>query len=143
MESPGNWNDSAPLVSTKTANTAQHLLVAMGGMSAVAGVLEPHVPNPGSPFSPVFTGYTLVMSVLFFFWCRADAAARGIRPPPAAPLIVALIAIVGVPYYYMKVLPLSRALIAIGKAALFSLLLGVINAACLYLSTQLSGLPHA
>ncbi len=118
--------------------TRQRLIVAMGGMFAVAGVLEPHVAHPGTTLSPVGTAHTLVMAVLLFAWCRADAAARGIRPPPAAPLLVALMAIVGVPYYFFKVLPAARALVAIGKALLFLLLLLVVYAACFFLSTKLA-----
>jgi apolipoprotein N-acyltransferase len=125
-------------------STAQRLVVAMGGMFAVAGVLEPHVAHPGTTLSPVGTAHTLVMAVLLFAWCKADAAARGIRPPPAAPLLVALIAIVGVPYYFFRVLPTARAaLAAIGKALLFFVLLLVVYAACFLLSTKLTELHHA
>lgn len=123
--------------------TAQRLVVAMGGMFAIAGVLEPHVAHAATPLSSVGTAHTLVMAALLFLWCKADAAGRGIRPPTGAPLLVALIAIVGVPYYFFKVLPTSGALIAIGKAALLFLLLLVVYAACFLLSTWLMGIQHA
>ena len=124
-------------------STAQRLVVAMGGMFAVAGVLEPHVPHPGTALSPVGTAHTIVMAVLLFAWCRADAAARGIRAPIGAPLLVALIAIVGVPYYFFRILPTSRALLASAKALGFFVLLLVLYAGCFLLSTKLAEFPHA
>ena len=41
--------------------------------------------------------------------CTADAAHRGIEPPTGAPLLVALFALVGIPYYYFRILPPLRA----------------------------------
>jgi apolipoprotein N-acyltransferase len=110
----------------------------MGGTSAVVGVLQPHVSQGGAPLSPLVTGYTLVMAILLFSWCRADASARGIAVPSAAPILVALLAIVGVPYYYFRVLPFGRALSAIGKSVLFFLLLIVLQGVCSFVSARTS-----
>jgi hypothetical protein len=117
---------------------ANRLLVAMGGTSAVVGVIEPHVSQVGTPFSPLVTAYTVVMAILLFTWCRADASARGVPVPAAAPILVALFAVVGVPYYYFRVLPFSRALSAIGKAVLFFLLLIVLQGVCYVVSSRTS-----
>ena len=112
--------------------TANRLLVAMGGISAVAGVLEPHAPLIGA----VETAYTLAMATLLFFWCKADGAARGVPIPPAAPALVALIAIIGVPYYYFRILPSRQAAAATGRALLFFLLLIVLHGVCYFLSER-------
>jgi hypothetical protein len=117
-------------------STTNRLLVAMGGTSAVVGVLEPHVSHGGTPVSPLVTVYTLVMAILLFSWCKADASARGIAVPAAAPILVGLIAIVGVPYYYFRVLPFGRALNAIGKSALFFLLLIILQSVCFLVSSR-------
>lgn len=119
-------------------STANRLLVAMAGTFGVVGVIEPHVPHVGTPLSPLDTAHGLVMAVLLFSWCRADAAARGLRPPAAAPILVALIAIVGVPYYFIRVLPFPRALAAIGKSLLFFLMLLVVYFVCYFLSVKVS-----
>lgn len=118
--------------------TANRLLVAMGGVSAVVGVLEPHVPHVDTGLSPLVTAYTLTMAILLFTWCRADAAARGIAVPPAAPILVALVAIIGVPYYFFRALPFGRAASATGKAVAFLLLLIVLQAFCSFLSTKVT-----
>jgi hypothetical protein len=111
--------------------TAHRLLVVMGVTFAVVGVLAPHLPEPsGTPLSPLGTAHALVMAMPLFSWCKADAAARGIRPPAAAQLLVGIFARVGVPYYFLRTLPFSRALGAIGKAILFLLLLSVISVVC-------------
>jgi hypothetical protein len=120
--------------------TANRLLVAMGGTSAVVGVLEPHVSQVGAPLSPLAIGYTLTMAVLLFTWCKADAAKRGIVAPVAAPILVALLAIVGVPYYFFKTLPFDRALRATGKALIFFLLLIVLQGFCSFASARLAQL---
>jgi hypothetical protein len=118
----------APLI------TVNRLLVAMGGISAVVGVLEPHVSQPGSPLSPLVAAYTLVMAILLFTWCKADAAARGIAVPAAAPILVALIAVIGVPYYFFRTMPFGRALSATGRAVLFFFLLIVLQGVCAFVS---------
>lgn len=118
--------------------TANRLLVAMGGTSAVVGVLEPHVSHAGTSLSPLVTAYTLIMAILLFTWCRTDAADRGIVAPTAAPILVALLAIVGVPYYFFKELPFDRALRATGKAVMFFLLLIVLQGFCSFISARLA-----
>jgi hypothetical protein len=47
--------------------------------------------------------------VLLFAWCKADATHRGIEPPNGAALLVGLFALIGIPYYYFRILPPLRA----------------------------------
>ena len=118
--------------------TANRLLVAMGGISAVVGVLEPHLPHVEGPLSPLVAAYTLVMATLLFAWCKADASNRGIAVPAAAPILVALLAIVGVPYYFFRVLPFGRAVSAIGKAILFFVFLIILQGVCNFVSARIT-----
>src|SRR5580698_6972960 len=53
---------------------------------------------------------------LLLAWCKADAAHRGINPPDGAPLLVAIFALVRIPYYYFKVLGPGRAIIHTTRA---------------------------
>jgi hypothetical protein len=48
-------------------------------------------------------------AVLLFAWCKADATHRGIEPPNGAALLVGLFALIGIPYYYFRILPPLRA----------------------------------
>jgi hypothetical protein len=52
--------------------------------------------------------------------------------------LVALVAIIGVPYYFFRALPFGRAASATGKAVAFLLLLIVLQAFCSFLSTKVT-----
>ncbi len=75
-------------------------IVAMFGVSAVLGVLQAYVRAQHADFriAAVFSMFSF--APLLFAWCKADAASRGTTPPPAAPLLVGMFALVGVPYYF-------------------------------------------
>src|SRR5580698_3898084 len=66
---------------------------------------------------------------LLLAWCKADAAHRGINPPDGAPLLVAIFALVGIPYYYFKVLAPGRAVIHILLAYLLLIVSVVVTGA--------------
>ncbi len=51
--------------------------------------------------------------MLLFAWCKADAAKRAIKAPPAAPLIVGIFALIGVPYYFFSTMPRRQAVISL------------------------------
>jgi hypothetical protein len=97
------------------------LLVAILASCVVAGLAEPHLPNPGQPFNEVGVAHSLVLAVLLFAWCREDAASRGVNVPNGAPLLVAIISPVGIPYYFFRALPWRKAiracLLALGFVA--------------------------
>jgi hypothetical protein len=87
-----------------------HLLVALMGASfLVAGVVEPRLQPSGQ--LAIAVGHTIVIAVLAFAWCNADAAARGIRPPSASALIAGLIPPLGIPLYLFRTLPKVTALL--------------------------------
>jgi hypothetical protein len=54
--------------------------------------------------------------------------------PPAAPLLVATFALVGVPYYFFRTLLTARAFLATGKAVLYYLALLVAQGGTAFLS---------
>jgi hypothetical protein len=100
---------------------AQKLLYAIAASFLVAGLVEPHLPNPGQTFNEIGIAHTFVLAVLLFAWCKADAVQRGIAPPTAAPLLVGIAAPLGVPYYFFRALPWRAATVATVKACGFIL----------------------
>jgi hypothetical protein len=82
--------------------TDRWLVVAMAMSCVIAGVVEPFVPHAGAPMNAVGVAHTLVLAVLLFAWCKAHANANGIYPPARAPILVAVISFVGLPYYFIR-----------------------------------------
>ena len=107
----------------------RRFVVAMFGVSAVLGVLQAYVRAQHGDFRIVAVVSMFSFAPLLFAWCKADAASRAITPPPAAPLLVGMVALVGVPYYFLKSLPLKQAGISIVRAAGLFLLMGVTTTA--------------
>jgi hypothetical protein len=103
-------------------------VVAMFGISAVLGVLQAYVRVQHEDFRIVTLISLFTYAPLLFAWCKADAAHRDITSPPAAPLLVGLFALVGVPYYFLKSLPLRQAVVSIALAAGIFLLMLVTTA---------------
>ena len=58
----------------------------------------------------------IILAVLMFSWCKADAAARNLTAPKGAALAVGLIAPLGLPYYLFRTRHWKAAAIAILKA---------------------------
>jgi len=58
-------------------------------------------------------------AVSLFTWCKLDSAERHITPPPSAALLVGGLAPVGVPFYFLRTMPLRPALFAILKSVSF------------------------
>ena len=92
-------------------------VVAMFGVSASLGVLQAYVRAQHQDFRIVTVISLFTFAPLLFAWCKADATSRAIALPPAAPLLVAMFALVGVPYYFLKSLPLRQAAVSIALAA--------------------------
>src|SRR5262245_32942860 len=101
----------------------------------IAGFVEPFTPGYGRVQNEVSLIHTFVLAILLFAWCKAHAAARGITPPTAAPLLVAVIAPIGLPYYLFRAFPWRTAIASLGKS-----LLVVLLCVLLYSSGQYLGL---
>ncbi len=99
------------------------LLVAMAATSVVAGLIKPHMSHPERVVDELWVVETFVMAILLFVWCKAHAESRSIQPPAGAPLLVGLVAVIGVPYYFFRTMPWRSALWACSKALGFLLAL--------------------
>jgi hypothetical protein len=82
--------------------TPKRLLVAIAIVWGITGLVEPHLPNAGEPFSPIGMVQGFVTALLLFGWCKAHAEAHAIKPPLGAPLLVGLLAPIGIPYYAFR-----------------------------------------
>jgi len=96
------------------------LLLAIAASWFVVGFLGPFTPSYGQAYNETALPYWLVLSALLFTWCKSHAATLGIAPPAGAPLLVGLIAPVGIPYYFFRVFSWHRAFLAMGKTFLFA-----------------------
>ena len=112
----------------------ERLLVAIGIVWGITGLVEPHLPNAGEPFSPIGMVQSLVTALLLFSWCKAHAEARSIKPPRGAPLLVGLIAPIGVPYYAFRGYGLRAGARLVGLALVALAVFGAIYLACFELS---------
>jgi hypothetical protein len=82
--------------------TSKRLLIAIGTVWGIAGLIEPHFPNPGEPANPVGIVQGLATALLLFSWCKVHAEEHAIKPPPGAPLLVAVFAPIGLSYYAFR-----------------------------------------
>src|SRR5262245_313652 len=86
------------------------------GSFFIAGLTEPFTERPGQPFSAAGVVHMMLIAVLCFAWCNADAAERGIEPPSASALLVGLFPILGVPIYFFRSRPKRAAFISCVRA---------------------------
>src|SRR5215469_10114012 len=85
------------------------LIVSFAVLSVAAGIFTAYTQHERVDPSVVTFATIFPFAALLFAWCKADAADRGIEPPTGAPLLVALFALIGIPYYYFRILPPLRA----------------------------------
>lgn len=104
-------------------NRARIILAILAASFLVAGLAEPFVARPGQLRSPTEFVHTLAIGILCYMWCKADATVRGAIPPNGAALWSGLFPPIGIPLYFFRSLPLRQALVRVGKAVLFALLL--------------------
>ena len=88
----------------------QRILVMIGVAWGIAGLVEPHLPNAGQPFNAVGAVQMVLSAILLFAWCKAHAQANYIKPPTGAPLLVGVLALVGLPYYALRAYGMRRGL---------------------------------
>ena len=117
-------------------SSANRLLLGIAATFVVTGIVEPHLPNPGQFPNEIGVAQIFVLAGLLFAWCKADAASRGVRPPAGAPLLVALFALIGVPYYFFRTRPWRTALLDTGRALGFLAITYALYYGCFYVSAR-------
>lgn len=102
------------------------LVIAVLVLSTGIGVFEAYLARHHIDLRVATVASLFPFAILLFAWCKADASQRRIEPPPAAALLVGSFALIGIPYYFFRVLPPLRAatysICALGILA-FSMLL--------------------
>ena len=115
------------------------LLVLLVATWPVAGLLEPFAPSYGEQVhNEVSLVHVLALAVLLFAWCKAHASVQGIAPPVGAPLLVALLAPIGLIYYFFRAFPWRSASAGLGKSLLVFLVCGALYAGGLFLGSRLA-----
>ena len=102
-------------------------LIAVAGVFAGAGALLVILQGRDDERSVALV-IQLFCAPLLFEWCKAHCRARGVSPPTAAPLLVAFVPPIGVPYYFFRSMSARRAskstILAAGYYALINLCAG-------------------
>ena len=114
------------------------ILIAIVASWPIAGLIEPFTPSYGRAYNEVTLVHSVVLAFLLFAWCKEHATARGIKPPTGAAVLCALIAPIGLPYYFFRSYPWRRALRSLGKALLILLLCIFLYAGGLYVGSLLA-----
>lgn len=114
------------------------LLLIMAATWLIVGFVEPFTPSYGEFYNEASLPHTVVLALLLFAWCKAHAARIGRIPPVGAPLLVALLTPVGVPYYFFRTFDWRRASVAVLKALLFFIGCGLLNYGGQLASTRLA-----
>jgi hypothetical protein len=98
------------------------------------GMIEPHLPGQGG-MDGSSVAQSLVITMLLFHWCKAHASYNSIKPPFGAPMLVALITPIGIPYYAIKSFGIWRGARLIGLCVLTYLGLGILYGLCVVISS--------
>jgi hypothetical protein len=101
-----------------------------------AGIIEPHQPDAGQPYNDTAVAHALVMAALLFGWCKSHAAQNSIKPPRGAPLLVALISPIGLPYYAFRGYGWRKGLRIVGLGLLTFLALVILYVVCFEISAR-------
>jgi hypothetical protein len=112
------------------------IIIALLLLSGVAGLLQGYLGYIGQDARISVAVTIFPFAGLLLAWCKADAAHRGISPPDGAPLLVAIFALVGIPYYFFKVLAPGRAIIHILVAYLLLIVSTVVTGAAHLLASN-------
>ena len=86
------------------------------GSFFIAGLIEPFTERPGEPYSAAGVVHMLLIAVLCYGWCKADAAERGIALPPGSAVLAGIVPPLGLPLYFFRSKPKRAALIASVRA---------------------------
>jgi hypothetical protein len=98
------------------------------------GVFEPHLPAQGN-MDGSLVAQAIVMTMLLFHWCKAHASHNSIKPPFGAPLLVALITPIGLPYYAIRGYGFWKGMRLIGLSFLTYLGWAILYGVCFEISS--------
>jgi len=96
------------------------LLLLLASTYAVAGLLDPFLAPNDRTATLASVALGVVVMILCYLWCKADAAERGMAHIGGTAL-AAFIPPIGLPIYFFRTRPVRRALVSIGKSLLFLL----------------------
>lgn len=83
------------------------LLACITGSFALAGAFDATLPASALPGMTILHG--LVVGVLTYMWCRAEAMARLQPPPGRSALFAGVFPLLGLPCYFFRTRPWRRA----------------------------------
>jgi hypothetical protein len=80
--------------------------------------------------------FGIAAPILLYRWAQLDVAERGVPYPAGAPLLVAFVALIGVPLFFLRTRSLAQAFLALGKVVLFIAACSVLAAIAVALRDQ-------
>jgi apolipoprotein N-acyltransferase len=110
-------------------------LIGIAALFAASGAVAPQLRDASDERGLGFI-FSLPCSIFLFVWCKAHAGARGIDPPTASTPLVALLAPIGVPYYFLRSMPLPAALWAIVKSICYFIGVTFLAGGAAYVSSR-------
>ena len=93
------------------------LLLLLVASFLLAGILEPFIAVPGSAQSTGAFVHAIVVAVLCYAWCKADAQERG-TPGIAGAAFAGLLPPIGLPIYFFRSRPARKAFVSLAKSLL-------------------------
>jgi hypothetical protein len=115
--------DSAPA----PAASPRALVNAIAASFVVSGVLEAFAPQ--QHLRAIALVHGVIIGVLCYLWCKADAAAQGRVPPGRSALVAGVFPLVGIPVYLFRTRPARRAAVTTLKAVGLLFVLAVLGVA--------------
>ena len=86
------------------------IIVAMVvGSFLVSGLVDGYVGLQDGVWGVTHFAHGIVIAILCFAWCKADAQENGFDLPPGSPILCAAIAPIGIPLYLFRTRPFRRA----------------------------------
>jgi hypothetical protein len=127
MPDPFHEDPGAPPAHDRRKHQKTLILVALLVLTALCGALWLFVPE-GSPNEPlVYVGQSFATVLLVLLWCHVDSRQRGYRLSKGLSILIVLVAVVGLPIYFLKSRGRRAGSFAILKAAAFYGLMYVVD----------------
>ena len=119
-------------------NAKNRVIAALAFLSLVSGAINQYF-YPGREFPPTALASMAIMALLIFFWYRLDSQQVGYRRSPWLDIGVVGIAIVALPYYFIRSRGAKKGIICTGLLLLMyaaSVLLAMIGSYVTYYALQ-------